>query len=185
MAAELGPEYAVAVDGLTARATDLDDTKDWNAVKADMFNGARTLPAAIAREMPVDALVIALGTNDLKADTARSAEDIADGIVRVARVAQGCAGGVAYRYDAPKVLVVSPAPLAPMPHPAFADMFAGGEAKSAALGKALRIAADRAGIASFDAGAVTGPVEGVDGLHLGRMQHARLGKAIAAAVRAL
>ncbi|KIC08552.1 hypothetical protein RA19_19000 [Leisingera sp. ANG-M1] len=185
MAAELGSGYQVAVDGLTVRATNLDDSMDWNAIKADMFNGAKTLPAAIAREMPVDLLIIALGTNDLKAETNRSAEDIAEAIIEVARVAQGCAGGVAYHYGAPEVLVVSPAPVDDMPHPDFAAMFEGGKAKSEALGAALKAAADKAGIASFDAGAAVGNAQGADGLHMSRDQHAQLGKAIAEAVRNL
>lgn len=182
MAAELGSGYQVAVDGLTVRATNLDDSMDWNAIKADMFNGAKTLPAAIAREMPVDVLIIALGTNDLKVETNRSAEDIAEAIIEVARVAQGCAGGVAYHYGAPEVLVVSPAPVDDMPHPDFAAMFEGGKAKSEALGAALKTAADKAGIASFDAGAAVGNAQGADGLHMSRDQHAKLGKAIAEAV---
>ena len=185
MAAELGAGYEVAVDGLTVRSTDLDDTMDWNAITADMFNGAKTLPAAIAREMPVDLLIIALGTNDLKAETNRSAGDIAKAIIGVAEVAQGCAGGVAYSYGAPQVLMVSPAPVNDMPHPDFAAMFAGARPKSEALGAALKQAADRAGIASFDAGAAVGNAQGTDGLHLSREQHRRLGKAVAAAVRAL
>lgn len=185
MAADLGNGYTVAVDGLTVRATNLDDSMDWNAIKSDMFNGAKTLPAAIAREMPVDLLIIMLGTNDLNAETDRSAEDIAAAIIEVAQAAQGCAGGVAYHYDAPKVLVVSPPPVNDMPHPNFAAMFEGGKAKSEALGAALKTAADKAGIASFDAGAVVGNALGTDGLHISKQQHAQLGKAIAAIVRAL
>lgn len=185
MATELGDEYDVAVDGLTVRATNLDDAMDWNAITADMFNGAKMLPAAIAREMPVDLVIIALGTNDLKADTNRSAAEVADAIIDVAKAAQGCAGGVAYTYDAPKVLVVSPAPLNDMPHPDFAAMFEGAKVKSEAVGAALKSAADKAGIASFDAGAVVGNVRGIDGLHLSKAQHADLGRAIARIVRDL
>lgn len=185
MAAELGEAFDVAVDGLTVRATNLNDTMDWNAIKADMFNGAKTLPAAIAREMPVDLLIIMLGTNDLKADTNRSETDIAAAIVEVAKVAEGCAGGVAYHYSAPKVLVVSPPPVNNMPHPDFAAMFEGAKAKSEALGAALKSVADQAGIASFDAGALVGNVRGVDGLHMSKDQHALLGKAIAETVRTL
>lgn len=185
MAAELGEEYDVAVDGLTVRATNLDDSMDWNAIKADMFNGAKTLPAAIAREMPVDLLIIMLGTNDLKAETNRSAEDIANAIIEVAEVAKGCAGGVAYHYEAPQVLVVSPPPVNDMPHPDFAGMFEGGKAKSEALGAALKAAADAAGIASFDGGSVTGNAAGTDGLHISKEQHAKLGRAVAARVKAL
>ncbi|WP_282153449.1 GDSL-type esterase/lipase family protein [Ruegeria atlantica] len=185
MAAELGDGYDVAVDGLTVRATNLDDSMDWNAIKADMFNGAKTMPAAIAREMPVDLLIIMLGTNDLKAETDRSAEDIANAIIDVAKVAQGCGGGVAYHYEAPQVLVVSPPPVNDMPHPDFAAMFEGGKAKAEALGAALKSAADAAGIASFDASAVLGNAQGVDGLHMSKDQHAQLGRAIAERVKTL
>lgn len=185
MADELGNDFEVAVDGLTVRATNLDDSMDWNAIKADMFNGAKTLPAAIAREMPVDLLIIMLGTNDLKVDTNRSAEDIANAIIEVAKVAHDCAGGVAYHYQAPEVLVVSPPPINDMPHPDFASMFEGGRPKSEALGTALRSVAGAAGINSFDAGAVTGNAQGADGLHMSKVQHAQLGRSIADKVRSL
>ena len=112
-------------------------------------------------------------------------DDIAAAIIEVAQVAQGCGGGVAYHYDAPKVLLVSPAPVNDMPHPDFATMFEGGKAKSEALGAALKSAADAAGIASFDAGAVIGNAQGVDGLHMSQEQHAQLGHAIADKVRSL
>ena len=86
---------------------------------------------------------------------------------------------------APEVLVVSPAPVDDMQHPDFAAMFEGGKAKSEALGAALKAAADKVGIASFNAGAAVGNAQGADGLHMSRDQHAKLGKAIAEAVRNL
>jgi hypothetical protein len=64
-------------------------------------------------------------------------------------------------------------------------MFAGAGPKSEARGTALMQAAEAAGVASFDAGAAVGSVQGIDGLHLSRAQHVQLGKAMAAAGRAL
>lgn len=185
MAAELGDEYHVSVDGLAVRSTNMDDAVDWNNIEAEMFNGAKLLPAAIAREMPLDLLIIALGTNDLKAETARSAADIAEAIVALARVANESAGGVAYHYQAPQVILVSPVPVNDMPHPDFAAMFEGAKQKSELLGEALKAAADKAGIAMFDAGMVVGSAKGVDGLHIDVDQHKKLGMEIARFVRTL
>ncbi len=185
MASALEGEFRVSVDGLTVRSTDLDDSMDWNSITADMFNGARLLPCAIAREMPVDLVIIALGTNDLKAETGRSAKDIAEAIMSLADLTATTTAGVAYHYQAPQVLLIAPAPLAELPHADFAAMFAGGQAKSAALGAELTKLANARDVACLDAGAVVGTTAGVDGLHLSKNQHQKLGVAIAEKVKSL
>ncbi|KZK79043.1 hypothetical protein PsAD13_05159 [Pseudovibrio sp. Ad13] len=179
LAAELGDKFKVSVDGLTVRSTNLDEPAAWNSVPADAFNGGKNLPAAIAREMPLDLVVIMLGTNDLKNDLARSAEDIADAIIEVAKVAKGTEGGVAYTYRAPEVLVISPPPVSTMAHPDFALMFEGGQEKSRKLGAALKAVANAAGIESFDASVVIPKAAGLDGLHMSAEQHKVLGRAVA------
>lgn len=179
----LGDDYQVSVDGLTVRSTNLDDAMDWNNITADMFNGARLLPCAIAREMPLDLVIIALGTNDLKAETARSASDIANALVELAAIAANCANGVAYNYPAPKVILVAPAPVGEMPHPDFAGMFEGAQQKSLELGGELTKQAAAAGVAMFDAGSATGQTAGVDGLHFSEEQHQLLGTAMAEQVK--
>lgn len=62
----LGSDCEVIVDGLVNRTTDLDMPRGWGSVSGEGFNGMRSLEVAIARTMPLDAVVIALGTNDLQ-----------------------------------------------------------------------------------------------------------------------
>ena len=78
---ELGEGYEIVVDGLNNRTTDLDDPQDWGNVPASAFNGAAKLPGAIARELPLDLVIVMLGTNDTKAQFERSADEIAEAAV--------------------------------------------------------------------------------------------------------
>lgn len=185
MATALGSGYRVSVDGLTVRSTDLDDPLDWNLITGAQFNGKATLAAAIAREMPLDLVIIMLGTNDLKAEYGRSAADIAGALGGLAELVASSQGGVAYTYGAPKCMLVAPPPMNTLPHPAFAEMFKGGAEKSRLLGAALSRVAAKAGAAYFDASGVVPVVEGVDGLHMSETQHRDLGLAMAKAVQHL
>ncbi|MGA2042183.1 MAG: arylesterase, partial [Roseiarcus sp.] len=66
---------------------------------------------------------------------------------------------------------------------AFADMFEGAAEKSRALGALYRAVAERNGVGFLDAGAHI-QCSALDGIHFEADQHARLGRAMAAAVRA-
>ncbi|MEH6442710.1 MAG: GDSL-type esterase/lipase family protein [Oceanospirillaceae bacterium] len=181
----LGEQYSVVVDGLAVRSTDIDDAMDWSSVKAEFFNSKKTLPAAIAREMPVDWIIIMLGTNDLRAQCERSAQDIANAIIGLTEQVALCEGGVAYPYAAPKCLVVAPPLLSEKLHPEFVDQFAGGREKSEKLGSALQKAAQAANVAFFDATSVIPEVAGIDGLHMSQAQHETLGVALANVIKQL
>ncbi|WP_158527232.1 SGNH/GDSL hydrolase family protein [Pelagibaculum spongiae] len=185
MSDALGSDVSVAVDGLTVRSTNLDDSNDWNNITADMFNGAKLLPCAIAREMPLDLLIISLGTNDLKSETNRSAKDIAEALIGLSEISNQSASGVAYKYDAPKVLIIAPAPLNSMPHPDFAAMFEGAQKKSKNISFELKKAASGRDIFILDAGEIIGAAASVDGLHISKQQHNQLGIAVAKTVKSI
>jgi lysophospholipase L1-like esterase len=109
LAAELGTGFEIIEEGLSGRTTNLDDPTD------QRLNGAAYLPAALASHLPLDLVVIMLGTNDTKSYFNRSAFDIAVGAsILIGQVAQS-AGGVGTIYPAPKTLLMSPPPLADMP----------------------------------------------------------------------
>ena len=57
---DLGPDYEVIEEGLSARTTDLDDPVD------PRLNGSAYLPSALASHLPLDLVIIMLGTNDPK-----------------------------------------------------------------------------------------------------------------------
>ena len=175
MAAQLGDGYHIIEEGLSARTTSLDDPND------PRLNGSAYLPAALASHLPLDLVIVMLGTNDTKSYFRRTPYEIANGMAKLVGQVYGSAGGVGAAYPAPKVLVVAPPPLAPMPHPFFDGMFEGGHEKTAALSAQYRAMADFMKVGFFDAGSVTA-TDGCDGIHFTVENNLMLGKALAAKV---
>ena len=94
------------------------------------------------------------------------------------------AGGVGTPYPAPKVLVVAPPPLAPMPHFWFQGMFDGGHEKTKELGKYYESLCSFLKIDFLNAGEYI-TTDGVDGIHFTADNNTELGKAIASKVRSI
>lgn len=174
----------VVVDGLVGRRTDLDGNADLGLLEADDFNGARDLPEAIARHMPVDLVVIMLGTNDLQSGVDRTPADVAKSAFGLANLVTGSDKPVYSAYPAPKVLVVAPPPMRDTTATPLSGLFQSGVAPSRQLGAAFSAEATRTGIPFFDAGSVTG-TDGIDGVHLTKGNHAALGNALAPVIRPL
>jgi len=97
MAAALGKDWQVIVEGLPGRTTVHDDM-----VEGAHRNGLTVLPAVLYSHAPLDMVVIMLGTNDLKMRFNVPAIDIALSIGRLAALA--LASGVTR-----DVLIVCPA----------------------------------------------------------------------------
>ncbi len=175
MAARLGDGYHIIEEGLSARTTSLDDPND------PRLNGSAYLPSALASHLPLDLVIVMLGTNDTKSYFRRTPYEIANGMAKLVGQVYGSAGGVGAAYPAPKVLVVAPPPLAPMPHPFFDGMFEGGHEKTAALAGQYRSMSDFMKVSFFDAGSVVS-TDGCDGIHFTVENNLTLGKALAAKV---
>jgi lysophospholipase L1-like esterase len=178
LADRLGADYEVIEEGLSARTTNVDDPTD------PRLNGAAYLPSCLAAHLPLDLVVIMLGTNDTKAYFRREPLDIALGMSVLATQVLTSAGGVGTVYPAPQVLVVAPPPLAPMPHPWFELIFEGGQRKSAELARVYSALASFMKIPFFDAGSVL-TTQGVDGIHFTEANNHDLGVALSEQVRAL
>ncbi|BBZ63678.1 SGNH/GDSL hydrolase family protein [Mycolicibacterium monacense] len=178
LADELGADYTVIEEGLSARTTSADDPSD------PRLNGAAYLPACLASHLPLDLVVIMLGTNDTKAYFHREPLDIAMGMGILVTQVLTAAGGVGTVYPAPRTLVVAPPPLAQIPHPWFDLIFAGGHEKTAALSSAYSALASHMKVDFFDAGSVIS-TDGVDGIHFTEQNNRDLGAALAAQVRTL
>lgn len=176
MANELGDQYEIIEEGLSGRTTNATDPLD------SRLNGAAYLPAALASHLPLDLVIIMLGTNDSKVRYQRSVHDIATGMEQLVTQVQTSAGGVGTTYPAPEVLVVAPPPLGTISHPWFADVFEGGHEKTRGLAAAYEHLALFYGTGFCDAGQVT-ETGGVDGIHLTAENNAALGQTIAAAVQ--
>ncbi|HME48186.1 SGNH/GDSL hydrolase family protein [Mycobacterium sp.] len=178
LAEALGDNYAVIEEGLSARTTTVDDPTDAR------LNGSAYLPSALASHLPLDLVIIMLGTNDTKAHFGRSPLDIAVGMGVLITQVLTCAGGVGTTYPAPKVLPVAPPPLGPMPHPWFQLIFEGAQEKTAKLAETYRALASFVKVPYFDAGSVIS-TDGVDGIHFTEQNNRDFGVALGRQVRAV
>lgn len=171
LAERLGADCLVVEEGLSARTTNIDDPTD------PRLNGSKYLPSALASHLPLDVVVLMLGTNDTKAYFDRTPLDIALGMSVLVTQVLTSAGGVGTAYPAPQVLVVAPPPLPPMPHPWFQLIFEGSQEKSARLAEVYGAMASFVKVPFLDAGSVIS-TDGVDGLHFTEQNNRDLGEAI-------
>ena len=180
--AELGSGYEIIEEGLSGRTTDLPDPTVPELTGAGL-DGSAYLPAAVASHLPLDVVVIMLGTNDLKTGFDRTPGQVAAGLKKLVETVRAMKGAAWTEYEAPKLLVVAPPPLVETDR--FpSEAFAGAAAKSRELAAHYREIAAAAGAEFLDAGAVT-RADGVDGLHLSADAHRALGLAVAARIRAM
>jgi len=180
--AALGDGYVIIEEGLSGRTTDLrDDDPTVKELTGMGLDGSAYLPAAVASHLPLDLVVIMLGTNDLKAKFGRSPDAIALGVRGLVEQVRRIDRGAWTTYPAPKVLVLAPPPLVQTER--FpAAILEGGIEKSRALAGLYRTVAAETGAAFLDAGAVT-DADGVDGIHLSESAHRKIGLAVAAKIR--
>lgn len=177
----LGDNVEVVVNALSGRSVDLDHIDAVGVLAPDDFNGLDSVAIAVAGELPLDVVIVMLGTNDVARDQGRSAERIATGMATLARRIRGIAGGVLTDYPAPQVLVVVPPALGDTSRTPIGDRFDAGSQRTAdALPTAFREALTGIqGVHVFDAGSVVQRFEGIDGIHLTATQQHALGAALA------
>lgn len=177
LAARLGDSFEVVEEGLSGR-TVAGDYTDPRLAAADY------LPAALASHLPLDLVIMMLGTNDTKAYLHREPYDIGAAMSILVGQVLGSAGGVGTNYPAPRLLLVAPPPLTAMPSAWFDAIWVGGQKKSQALAALYAALADFTGIDFFDAGSVI-TTDGVDGIHFSEQNNRDLGSALADRVRGL
>lgn len=173
MQAALGAGVNLFEEGLNGRTTCVDDP-----IEGEIRNGERYLPVSLITHMPLDLVIIMLGTNDLKARLSMTAGDIADGAGKLADLVRRSTAGP--EGLAPEVLLVSPAPLAKLTW--LTEMFEGGSAKSHKFATEYARVAKAYGVHFFDAGTVIASSDD-DGIHLDVDAHRTLGLALAGEVR--
>jgi len=178
MSDALGSHFRIIEEGLNARTTNLDDPID------PRLNGSAYFPTALASHLPLDLVIIMLGTNNTKSCFKQSATEIAEGMAILVGQALSSAGGVGSIYPAPKVLVVAPPSLSTMPDPWFTVMFEGGYEKSLELPRYYEMMTNFMKVEFFDAGSVIN-TDGCDGIHLTAESNIKLGMALAAKVSSI
>jgi len=169
---QLGDSYYVIEEGLGGRTTDLEH---YNQGKPSR-NGLVYFKACVDSHMPLDIIIIMLGTNDLKTTYNRSAKDVAQALKQYPEyVDKYCTDRNLKR---PKIVLVSPAYMdenAPkfvesMPKPGVYDDVSA--QKSRQFAEPIKQVAEETGCEFFDAALVT--KTGDDGCHLDKQSHQNL-----------
>ncbi len=172
LAARLGEGWHVIEEGLGGRTTVLDDPEE------PFRNGREYFVPCLFSHEPVDAVVLFLGTNDLKARFGATAADIAAGEGELVTIAlESLAGPGA---APPRVLVLGLPRLGRLTE--LAEMFAGAEEKAAQLPEHLKAVAAARGADFLDLGELLAYSD-ADGIHLDERGHRTIGEAVAGAVR--
>ncbi len=169
--AALGADCLVIEEGLPGRTTVHDDP-----IEGVHRNGLRTLRACLESHVPLDLVVLMLGTNDLKTRFSVTPADIAGSIERLLREILLCTDSFG---PSPRLLLIAPAPIEEVG--ALGAILEGGAAKSRALAPLYQAVALRHGASFLDAGSII-RVSPIDGVHFEADQHHRLGAAVAAVI---
>jgi lysophospholipase L1-like esterase len=174
VASELGSDYEIIEEGLPGRTTVHDDP-----IEGDHKNGKTYLLPCLESHWPLDAVVIALGVNDLKIRHGVSAFDIAAGVGVLIDVVRSAPS---FGHETPKLLVLSPPSIIETGW--LAKMFAGGAEKSKALSAELSAIAHAKQVAFLNLNPVA-QVSPLDGIHFDATNHHAMGHAIALQLKAL
>lgn len=175
MADRLGDGCHIIEEGLSARTTSVNDPND------PRLNGADYLPAALASHLPLDLVIIMLGTNDTKSYFRRMPYEIANGMAKLAGQILTSAGGVGTPYP-PHGAGYRAAAAHANAGPWFQGIFAGGHEKSKALAAQYKAMSDFMKVDFLNAGEFI-TTDGCDGIHFTAQNNADLGKAVAGKVK--
>lgn len=170
----LGNDYDVIAEGLPGRTTVFEDPIE------EQRNGKSYLLPCLYSHMPIDLVIILLGTNDMKQRFSVSAMDSALGAGVLVQMIQKSTAGPDGK--APKVLLLAPPPIIAIDHPLFADMFAGADVLSRRFGECYRAIATMYQCGFFDTASVLSSSTR-DGIHLEKEAHHALGTALAEQVQ--
>lgn len=171
--AALGDEWHVVEEGLNGRTATLDSPL------APGKNGLTYLEPCLDSHAPLDAVLIALGTNDLAERYGLTPTDVARAAARLAHVVSRSEAGVDGRPPLP-ILVCPPR----VGETAWGEDWAGAPAKSVVLPERFRAVAEEDGYALIDLGEVT-RFSDIDGIHLDAAAHAAVAEHVERALRRL
>lgn len=174
----LGDAYYVIEEGLGGRSTDLEHP---NPNKPNR-NGLTYFRPCLESHLPIDIVIIMLGTNDLKTKYNRSAQGVADALGKYVNTIKEIV--IEKGVQQPRIILVSPAPMDSAAR-GFIEELKSGESmydnvsveKSKQLAESIRELAKKTGCEFLDAALVA--KAGDDGAHLTAESHATLAEAIA------
>lgn len=169
----LGSDYYVIEEGLGGRTTDSDHFREGKEGR----NGFIYYKPALETHLPLDFIVIMLGTNDVKNVYNRTPDEIASSLAEYVTYTRD---KVAEReFKQPKIILISPAPL---DERCYQDVYDETSVeKSIQLAEKIQAVADVNNCVFLDA--AKHAEVGEDGIHLTRKSQARLAQAVAVLIR--
>jgi lysophospholipase L1-like esterase len=171
--AALGNDYRIIEEGLNGRTT------VWDEPFREGRNGRKLLRPLLESHAPVDLLVIALGTNDLKHFYNATAFDSARGLRTLIAIVRASASGPGG--TAPAILVIAPPVMAQLSEAMLAQ-FRGAREKSTHFAEAFLEIARSEQCFYIDASRVT-ECSSVDGIHFDADAHGNLARALESKIR--
>jgi lysophospholipase L1-like esterase len=171
--AALGEDWHVVEEGLNSRTATLDSPI------APGKNGLTYLGPCLDSHAPLDAVVIALGTNDLAERYGLTATDVARAAAYLAWVVSRSEAGIDGRPPLP-ILACPPR----VGDTTWGEDWAGAPAKSALLPERFRTAAAEGGFELVDLGEAT-RFSAIDGIHLEADGHAAVAALVERTLRRL
>jgi len=167
----LGDSFEVIEEGLSGRTTVLDEPG-----KPER-NGKTYLLPCLQSHTPIDLIVLALGTNDLKVIFDRSPQDIVDGISELLDIIKNSHCGV--KNYQPEVLLLIPPALGEnsQQEERFYGMFSKTLEKSVELVDVYEAFARDCGLPYIKLSEVVS-LEGGDGIHYSEAEHEQIARAV-------
>jgi lysophospholipase L1-like esterase len=172
---QLGSGYWVIEEGLNGRTT------VWDDPVSEGRSGKAYLVPCLTSHMPLDLVVLLLGSNDLKPKFSLSAYEIARGTATLIEIIRKSGAGP--QGNSPQVLLISPPHVIPIEGESeWREQFEGAAEKSRGLAQHYAGVARKFGVHFLDAAGVM-ESSPRDGIHFEAEGHARLGIAVAAEVK--
>lgn len=174
----LGDQYEIITEALSGRTTDRTNINSGTGyISGAGMDGTAYLPAALSSHMPLDLVIIMLGTNDLNKQYDKSAQEISQSVEKLALIAANGEWQTKMQYENPKVLLLSP-PKLNLTHSKYKEYFAGSLKKSEQLSPLLKQVAEKHGFSFFDVAAIIPFAEADDEIHFTENNHKTLALAM-------
>ena len=166
---EIGEKFNIIEQGLNGRTTKIDETLEHNFGYARKFRSSTDiLPIIYESHLPLDLLVIMLGTNDLKTNFNRSPKMIADDMKDICKLILN-----SVYYSGHPIVLISPTHINESSNNLM-DSFIGTKDYSMSLAPLYKKIAETLGLFYLDASKVIFTNQ-IDGLHWDKYQHNEFG----------
>lgn len=172
----LGNEYVLIEEGMNGRTTVFDNP--YNLVR----NGSTYLLPCLLSQKPLDAVVLMLGTNDLRWTDAHGAADGARALIKQIRLYNHLEDAIPIFSGEPQILLVSPIRMHSILKERENPVERRYPEESERFAKLYEAVAREMGVDFLDAALYAQPSP-VDGVHMDAASHASLAKAIAEKLR--